>query len=214
MVGYREVVGKLKENIFLCFLIASGFLCVSCHDDVETTEEYPDWENFNKVEFAKIAANADELISKGDKSWKKFITYTKNDTAYTTTDDYVYVHVLEQGTGSGCPIYTDSIKMHYRGKLLPSTSYPDGYVFDKTFSGDIFDASISSAVKFAVSGLITGVTTAVQNMHIGDHWVIYIPAKLGYGSTGTTGVPAYSMLIFESQLDSYYRVGQKVTSNR
>lgn len=201
-------LGRYYKGIILLLAVA---VFASCSDKSEAVEEYPDWENFNKTEFAKIAANADALIAQGDKSWKKMLTYTKNDTAYTTSDDYVYACVVEEGKGSGCPIYTDSVKMHYCGRLLPSTSYPRGYVFDKTFYGDNFDVSISKAAKFSVGALVEGVSTAIQNMHIGDHWILYIPAKLGYGSSGTTGIPAYSLLIFECQLDSYYRIGQVVT---
>lgn len=53
-------------------------------------------------------------------------------------------------------------------------------------------------------------------MHIGDHWLVYIPYQLAYGSTQSSSsvIPAYSMLRFEIVLDSYYRPGQVIPGSR
>jgi hypothetical protein len=47
--------------------------------------------------------------------------------------------------------------------------------------------------------------TAVQQMTDGDLWKVYIPNKLGYGASGSTGVPAYSTLVFDINLVSFSR---------
>ena len=47
-------------------------------------------------------------------------------------------------------------------------------------------------------------------MHKGDHWTIYIPYQLGYGSSKTGSVPAYSTLIFDLRLVGIAHVGQKL----
>jgi FKBP-type peptidyl-prolyl cis-trans isomerase FklB len=63
----------------------------------------------------------------------------------------------------------------------------------------------------SVNGTITGWATALMQMHIGDHWEIYVPYTLGYGTTntnttaGVTNIPAYSTLIFDIRLVAYWR---------
>jgi len=41
---------------------------------------------------------------------------------------------------------------------------------------------------------------AIQQMHIGDKWEIYIPAEMGYGKFSQPGIPGGSTLIFEIEL--------------
>ncbi|MBO4730956.1 MAG: FKBP-type peptidyl-prolyl cis-trans isomerase, partial [Bacteroidaceae bacterium] len=48
---------------------------------------------------------------------------------------------------------------------------------------------------------------AVQHMHIGDKWRIYIPQELGYKDANRTDVPAYSTLVFDVELVQYARAG-------
>ena len=66
--------------------------------------------------------------------------------------------------------------------------------------------TIGRYVWSGISGNTTiGESTALQHMHIGDRWRIYIPARLAYGDTGTTSIPAGSMLIVEMRLREYHR---------
>ena len=191
---------------FMCCALA--LLMVSCSTESDTTEEYPDWQNRNETYFKLVSDSAKTAIASGSTQWKYIPGYTRNDSVAKNWDEYIVVKVLKEGTGVGCPIYTDSVKVHYRGRLLPSTSYQDGYVFDESFSDDNLDVATSTPTSFIVSGLINGMTTALQNMHIGDYWRVYIPYTLAYGTSGTTGIPAYSTLIFDMQLDSYSRAGR------
>ena len=62
------------------------------------------------------------------------------------------------------------------------------------------------------STAVKGFGTAMQNMHVGDRWRVYIPAELAYGSTSTSAIPAHSTLIFELELLAYYRKGTGVPS--
>jgi FKBP-type peptidyl-prolyl cis-trans isomerase FklB len=97
-------------------------------------------------------------------------------------------------------MYTDSVRISYRGSLIPSASYADGYVFDQTFIGT-FNWKTTAVINSLCSGFITGFTTALLHMHRGDRWRIYIPYQLGYGTDGSgSSVPGYSTLIFEIAL--------------
>lgn len=198
----RNLSAKLSVLLMLL-----AMLCASCSENEGEEEEYPDWKNTNEAYFKSLASSARQAMAQGDKSWKAFLTYTKVEGAKAETTDSIFVHVVKEGTGAGCPAYTDSVKVHYRGRLIPSKSYPTGYVFDKTFEGDVFDPSVSNAAKFVVNSVVTGFATALMHMHIGDHWIVYMPYKLGYDITEKSGIPIYSTLIFEMQLVSYFRAG-------
>ena len=132
--------------------------------------------------------------------------------------DYILVKVLEEGTGSGCPLYTDTVRAHYRGQLLASTTHVDktdselGMVFDTSWSGDVFDKNTFAPMKFGVAVVVDGFSTALQHMHIGDRWRVYIPYQLGYKDREDASIPAYSTLVFDVMLAAYYRPGQLVPS--
>jgi FKBP-type peptidyl-prolyl cis-trans isomerase FklB len=97
----------------------------------------------------------------------------------------------------------------YRGRLIPSKTYPEGEVFDETYSGD-FDWKTANAQDFVCSALVDGFTTAVMHMNAGDRWRVHIPYTLGYGSSGSSSaIPAYSDLIFEVALLDFWSPGDK-----
>ena len=132
-----------------------------------------------------------------------------NETAATKAEDHILVHVVNEGVGSGCPLYTDTVRVHYRGRLIPSPSYAEGLVFDQSWSGD-YNLALMTPVKFGVAALTSGFSTAVMNMHIGDRWEVYIPYALGYGSAKSGSIPAYSALVFDITMMAYYHPGAPV----
>ncbi len=121
------------------------FALSSCSEDEETVEEFPNWQETNDQAFADTIAYARERIAANDTNWKVFLSWAlENQIANTGSfipeygdENRIVVRVIEEGTGSGCPMYTDSVKVHYRGRLLPSTSYSEGYVFDESYIGEI-----------------------------------------------------------------------------
>lgn len=199
--------------LYLLALLAPVALLSSCSESDNEAEEFPDWKKTNEQYFNNLYAMAKSSADMGDKSWKVIRKWSLEESTAKDPYDYIVVNVLENGTGSGCPLYTDSVKVHYEGRLLPSTSYPDGYVFDKSFTGE-FNPDLALPSKFAVSGMIDGFTTALQYMHIGDRWKVYIPYQLGYGSSGSSSIPAYSTLVFDVTLVSYYRAGVEVPDSK
>ncbi|MEJ8768678.1 FKBP-type peptidyl-prolyl cis-trans isomerase [Prevotella sp. HCN-7019] len=199
--------------LYLLALLAPVGLLSSCSESDNEEEEFPNWKKTNEQYFNNLYAMAKSSADMGDKSWKVIRQWSLEESTAKDPYDYIVVNVLENGTGSGCPLYTDSVKVHYEGRLLPSTSYPDGYVFDKSFTGE-FNPATALPAKFAVSGMIDGFTTALQYMHIGDHWKVYIPYQLGYGSSASGSIPAYSTLVFDVTLVSYYRAGVEVPDSK
>ncbi len=186
---------------------AAGLSLTSCSEEDDTEEEFPDWENTNTEYFTNLYNTASSLISAGNTSWKIIRSWSlpEDDSIFTADkEDNIIVEVLEEGEGEGCPLYTDYAWVHYKGYLLPSLSYPSGYVFDQSYYGD-FNEATAIPTAMLVSSVVDGFATALQNMHIGDYWRVYIPYQLGYGETGGSTVPAYSTLIFEIRLAAYAR---------
>lgn len=100
----------------------------------------------------------------------------------------VLYEVIETGTGDRTPGPRSIVTCHYKGSLI------SGKVFDETFTSHC-------PAAFRVNELISGFQIALTNMHIGDHWRVFIPSTMGYGSRGAgRDIPGGSTLIFEIQL--------------
>lgn len=199
----------MKKSILLAFsaLLLVATALVSCSEDDDTIVEFPNWQEANTEYFSKIYATAK---ANADGSWKVFKTWSKQDTIPGEYTDYIAVKVLEEGTGSGCPMYTDSVRIHFRGRLIPSTSYSEGFVFSQTYTGE-FNRETCTPVSGLVSNYIDGFCTAVQHMHVGDHWRVYMPYQLAYGESDSDNIPGYSLLIYDIYLSGYYRPGTPTT---
>lgn len=99
----------------------------------------------------------------------------------------VFYKVLSIGNASSAkPDVRSIITAHYTGKTI------DGKQFDSSRGG--------VPLAFRLNDLIEGWIIALQQMHIGDKWEIYIPAEMGYGKFSQPGIPAGSTLIFEIEL--------------
>lgn len=71
----------------------------------------------------------------------------------------------------------------------------------KTINGKTFDSSRGGvAPAFRLRELIPGWIIALQQMHVGDKWELYIPAEQAYGRLKQPGIPGGSTLIFEIEL--------------
>ncbi|WP_278454314.1 FKBP-type peptidyl-prolyl cis-trans isomerase [Phocaeicola plebeius] len=110
------------------------------------------------------------------------------------------MRIIEVGKEEGLtPLFTDSVSVYYRGKLI------NGTVFDQNYTGDL-DEKIHVPTHFALQanqtdGLIVGWITALQWMKEGERVELYIPAALGYGTQNQSSIPANSVLIFDLKLE-------------
>lgn len=102
-------------------------------------------------------------------------------------DKGIFYKVIKGGNLSGAkPNRGSVVTVHYTGK---------------TINGKTFDSSRGGvAPAFRLRELIPAWIIALQQMHVGDKWEIYIPAEQGYGRFSQPGIPAGSTLIFEIEL--------------
>ena len=180
----------------ILFTIHCSLFTVSCSEDEGDTEEYADWQNRNDAAIDQWAANS---------SYRRIRTYTQDDSSTGKNSDYIYVEVLETGTGTESPLQTDTTRVAYRGRLLPSATYAEGYVFDESYLGDFNWSTVGTS---SGASWIEGFQTALLNMHVGDRWRVYIPYNLAYGSSSTTTRPAYSNMIFDLALVDFWHPGE------
>lgn len=197
----------MKKSNWLIFVLLAAFMLsfVAC-EETKDEGEYANWKerNDNYIDsIAKVAkANADGKW-KILKSWKLPPDKDMNLGNEFDVQNYVYAHVKEIGSGTILPIYTDSVSVSYRGKLIT------GEVFDETFISNELNPETAGRVVFKLNegSLRVGFATALQHMHAGDLWDIYIPWNLGYGVAANGSIPAYSDLIFELYLAKIYSTG-------
>jgi len=106
----------------------------------------------------------------------------------TLTSGLQYKIIKSAPPGGAKPKKSEKCKCHYTGTLI------DGEEFDSS-------RKRGKPATFKPSGVIAGWTEALQLMSPGDQWMLYIPARLGYGSRGAGDViPADATLIFDIEL--------------
>ena len=199
----------IKKYIPLILLALIAQLAMSsCSEEDHIVDEYHNWQATNEAFVDHLTDSVNKLLA--DKplrtDWKRLKSWSKLNSEAGTNADYILVKVLEssQETNASKPLYTDSVAVHYQGRLLPSTSYTEGYVFDQSYYGN-FNPELSRPTKMKLSELIDGFVTAVLNMQRGDRWLVYIPYQLGYGaSSSNSAVPSYSTLVFDIALADFY----------
>lgn len=196
-------------SLLIGLLAIGGF--ASCSESEGGEEEFADWQNRNDTYFANLY----QLAQSNTQKYKVFRKWSLQESVATRPEDHIVVEVINEGSGSGSPLYTDSVRVHYAGRLMPSTNYPAGYLFEQTWTG-AYNLATMKPVTMAVAGVVDGFTTALMHMHIGDRWRVYIPYRLAYDSqsAGDGVIPAYSTLIFDLTLDSYYRPDARTTHTK
>lgn len=102
-------------------------------------------------------------------------------------DKGIYYKVLSSGKPDAPkPGRNSVVTVHYTGKTI------NGKQFDSSLGG--------TAPAMRLRELILGWIIALQNMHVGDKWEVYLPAEMGYGRFAQPGIPAGSTLIFTISL--------------
>lgn len=190
-----------------------GTLFTSCEETAEI-DEYANWKVRNAEFIDSIAAIAK---ANADGRWLRILSFKLNDTDINgnpvehDNEDYIYCRIETEGTGSSSPVFSDTVLVNYRGRLIPTLSYPEGKVFDQSYKGTLNPATAVPS-EFNVGGVIVGWSTALQHMSIGDIWRVYIPAPLAYSSSKQTEIPAYSALIFDMNLVDFSPIDTPISS--
>lgn len=211
------------NKLLYIFVVLLGLSSLwACHETDDEIDEYENWESRNEQFFRDTLAYANRQIAAAKAQygeaweeqceWRVYPSYCVTEGGKTTWEDSIAVRIIERGTGSGCPLYTDSVRVTYAGRLIPTLSYANGQVFDHTGISnkleDIMDTRFEVPASFKVNNVVEGFTTVLLRMHIGDYWRVFIPSNLGYGASNTNNIiPGNSTLVFDMRLKAYSRIG-------
>ena len=207
------IKGGVKVLPFYLFTLL--LLLTSCKQDDDTVQEFPNWTPQNDAYFAQLLTDAQARIAAGDASWELIPSYSKPAGGYALRSyDYIVVQKLESSVNTTSPLLSDTAEVHYVGRLKESANVHKyfGMEFDRSYPGLYdattgtyqFDLVTATPAKFGMAGVVNGFTTALLHMHRGDHWVVYIPYQLGYGTTARGSIPAGSTLIFDLRLADFW----------
>lgn len=158
----------------------------SVYDGVKPEMTFDEAKRIVNEYFAKLEAE----MQQGEvnrKNGEAFLTENAKREGIKVTESGLQYEVLESGKGDS-PKASDNVEVHYTGKLI---------------DGTVFDSSVERGVpaSFGVTQVIPGWVEALQLMHEGDKWRLYIPSDLAYGPNGAGGVIGPNMtLIFDVEL--------------
>jgi FKBP-type peptidyl-prolyl cis-trans isomerase FkpA/FKBP-type peptidyl-prolyl cis-trans isomerase FklB len=132
----------------------------------------------------KAIAEAKANVAKG----AEFLAANAKKPGVQTTASGLQYQVLQPGNGPK-PKPTDTVRVNYRGALL------DGTVFDDS-------AQHGGAATIPLAQVVPGWREGIALMPVGSKYRFWIPAKLGYGESGTPGgpIPPNATLVFEVEL--------------
>ena len=163
----------------------------SVYDGVKPEMTFDEAKRIVNEYFAKLEAEMQaEAAKQGEvnrKNGEAFLTGNAKREGIKVTESGLQYEVLESGKGDS-PKASDNVEVHYTGKLI---------------DGTVFDSSVERGVpaSFGVTQVIPGWVEALQLMHEGDKWRLYIPSDLAYGPNGAGGVIGPNMtLIFDVEL--------------
>jgi FKBP-type peptidyl-prolyl cis-trans isomerase FklB len=128
-----------------------------------------------------------QAAAKNREEGNNFLEANKAKPGVQTLPSGLQYKVITEGTGA-TPAASDNVMVNYRGTLI------DGKEFDSSYKR-------GEPAKFPVSGLIPGVSEALQLMKVGSKWEIYVPADLAYGDQQAgPDIGPGSTLIFEVEM--------------
>lgn len=163
----------------------------SVYDGVKPEMTFDEAKRIVNEYFAKLEAEMQaEAAKQGEvnrKNGEAFLTENAKREGIKVTESGLQYEVLVSGKGDS-PKASDNVEVHYTGKLI---------------DGTVFDSSVERGVpaSFGVTQVIPGWVEALQLMHEGDKWRLYIPSDLAYGPNGAGGVIGPNMtLIFDVEL--------------
>jgi FKBP-type peptidyl-prolyl cis-trans isomerase len=194
-VGYalgRNFAMGLKENHVDCDLQS---LMAGINDAFSGAQ--PKWtdqqlsavmQRFQQEMEQKETSRMQQEAMKNQQDANAFLAANGKKEGVQTMPSGLQYKVVQQGRGPA-PTMNDTVKCNYRGTLLNGTE------FDSS-------ARQGGPAEFPLKRVIPGWTEALQKMHVGDKWQLYVPAKLAYGMNPPPNTPIEpgSLLVFDIEL--------------
>ncbi|MFC7377218.1 FKBP-type peptidyl-prolyl cis-trans isomerase [Brevundimonas sp. GCM10030266] len=122
------------------------------------------------------------------KAGQEFLAKNAKEEGIQTLPGGIQYKVVRSGPPGGeSPDGNDLVRVDYEGSLT------DGTVFDSSYER-------GQPAVFTLDSVIPGWSEAVQQMKVGDEWIVFVPADKGYGERSSPEIPANSVLVFRLKL--------------
>ncbi len=217
----------LRAFVFVvAVLLGTACLLTSCEETSDEWNPYYNWQTRNVQWFTTVADSARTAITQakaqyGD-DWEQHCVWRMYKTLQRSADeqgpltDSICCRILTRGDGTFSPTYTDSVRLSFRGWIMPTEYMNENNqlesrmsVFTQTYYGE-YNPATASPQTGAVAAFTEGFGTALQYMVKGDDWMVYIPSELAYGSESSSAIPAYSTLLFRIHMMGAYESGSGI----
>ena len=135
-------------------------------------------------------AYATQSSARSAKAAAAWLANNARDPGVKALPDGLQYRIVRAGPADGpLPRAGDDVRVNYEGALV------DGTIFDSSYGR-------GQPGVFTVGELVPGWNEALQLMHPGDIWYLYIPPSLGYGPTDRGPIPGNSVMVFKMELIS------------
>lgn len=144
-------------------------------------------ERFGKDLQQKQTMRMQQVAAKNHQEAEQFLAQNGKRPGVQTTASGLQYRVLRAGNGPS-PTMNDTVRCNYRGTLLNGTE---------------FDSSARNGgpAEFGVDQVIDGWKEALQKMHVGEKWQLFVPPRLAYDMhPPRPPIEPGSMLVFEIEL--------------
>ena len=160
----------------------------------------------------QLTEHQDQLKQIDEDTIQSYIRRNNLVSKATRTNSGLYVVNVVDGTGATVKS-GDQVRLKYIGRFLSngahpaSSGYPASYGDPRYAQGTIFDNSSDNrtecgCVVFTAGSdrLTAGFREGMLLSRVGDRKLLLVPSRLAYGSSGTTGVPTDSALLFDVEI--------------
>lgn len=178
---------KIPFLLLASFFIGSIF--IACNEEDEETKAIIKWRDKNNAWLAEQQARKN---SDGSPYYEMLVP--KWDPS-----SFVLIHYFNERTTDPdalTPLYTSTVDVRYYLTLY------NGVACDSSTTQTNYGPGI---YRSQLSNLIDGWAVAVGNMNVGDTAEVIVPYALGYGTSSTNGIPAFSNLKFNIRLVDIYK---------
>ncbi|MEL6853236.1 MAG: FKBP-type peptidyl-prolyl cis-trans isomerase, partial [Bacteroidota bacterium] len=131
---------------------------------------------------AEHRAEMQKIASTNQKLEEEFLSENRTKSEVQELPSGLQYKVLGQGSGTS-PKLDQVVKVNYEGRML------NGTVFTPRGEREI-----------DLTATLLGLQEALTLMRPGDHWEVYVPAKMAWGEAERGPVTPNSLLIFDLEL--------------
>ena len=164
----NQLLGDAVENGLDPALVAAALSAVMNGEEPAMTQDdiAQTFQEQQAKEQAEVLAAAEAAKTRGE----EFLAENGTKDGIVTTESGLQYRIDTAGEGDS-PKETDTVKVHYAGRLL------DGTTFDSSYDR-------GQPAEFPVNGVIKGWVEVLQLMKPGAKWEVWIPSEIAYGARG------------------------------